>query len=220
MASSRGPGRGVATRAGSRQPRAGSPGSQPRNKQSAGPAGSRPAQHPGGRPGRSGATAVPRRQTPPHLWRLGFLVVLLGFLAVFLMPTLRGYLDQRSEITRVQQQIEEERAEIARLEEAVAQYGDDDFVERQARERLRFVRPGEVAFSVLDDTGGQLTAPVPGMATVTDEVDDARPWYGEVWQSVLIANEGLPETEVPAEVPTDGTTDGDPKGSTDGSGGR
>lgn len=216
MASSRGPGRGVASRAGSRHPRAGSPGSQPRNKQGAGSAGSRPTPHPGRRPGRGGVTATPRRQTPPHLWRLGFLVVLLGFLAVFLMPTLRGYLDQRAEITRTQQQIEQERTEIARLEEAVAQYDDDDFVERQARERLRFVRPGEVAISVLDDTGGQLTEPVPGMAAVTDEVREARPWYGEVWESVLIANKGLPETEVPA----DRTTDGKTKGSTDGNGGR
>lgn len=127
--------------------------------------------------------------------RLGLLVVLLAFLALFLTPTLRGYLDQRAEINRTERQITSEQARIDELTEELALWDDDAHLEAQARERLRFVKPGEVVFTVLDDTGEQLTEPVPGMVAVTNDVHEHRPWYGEVWESVRAANEGLPETE-------------------------
>lgn len=154
------------------------------------------------------------RQTPPHLWRLGFLVVLLGFLAVLLTPTLRGYLDQRSQIGTVEQQIVAEQAEIERLQLEIARYDDEQFVEQQARERLRFVKPGEVAFTVLDDTGEGLVEPLPGMAQVGSEARETLPWYGEVWQSVLVANDGVPAVEDPAPAgepaPTEDPDTGEP----------
>ncbi|MDQ3359454.1 MAG: septum formation initiator family protein, partial [Actinomycetota bacterium] len=150
----------------------------------------------------SGTTARPavsvaggRRSAPPHVWRLGILAVLVGFLALFLTPTLRGYLEQRAEINRMEQQITQEQDAIVELEEQVAAWDDEDYVEQQARQRLRFVKPGETAFTVVDDTGEQLTEPVPGMASVTDEVHESRPWYGEVWESVMTANEGVPEDD-------------------------
>lgn len=136
-----------------------------------------------------------RRQTPPHLWRLGALVVLIGFLGLFLTPTLRGYLDQRAAISKAEQQIASEEADIARIESELQRWDNDTFIEQQARERLRFVKPGEVAFTVLDDTGEQLSEPLPGMAPVTQDVHAHRPWYGQVWESVVTANEGLPETD-------------------------
>jgi cell division protein FtsB len=129
------------------------------------------------------------------VWRLGILAVLVGFLALFLTPTLRGYLEQRAEINRMEQQITQEQDAIVELEEQVAAWDDEDYVEQQARQRLRFVKPGETAFTVVDDTGEQLTEPVPGVASVTDEVLESRPWYGEVWESVMTANEGLPEDD-------------------------
>ncbi len=127
------------------------------------------------------------------MWRLAILTVLVGFLALFLTPTLRGYLEQRAEITRMQQQISQEEGTIADLELQIAAWEDPAFVEAQARERLRFVQPGETAFTVLDDTGEQLTEAVPGMAAVTTDVHENRPWYGQVWESVTTANEGVPE---------------------------
>jgi cell division protein FtsB len=176
MASTRGPGRG-ATR----------PAARTRHTRPA--ASTRPAT---GTPVRPTAGA-PRRQAPPHVWRLVTLVLLVGFLALFLTPTLRGYLDQRAEISRMEQLVAEEEQRIVELEEQIAAWDDPAYVERQARERLRFVKPGETAFTVLDDTGEQLTEPLPGMAPVTTEVHTNRPWYGEVWESIRTANEGLPE---------------------------
>lgn len=131
------------------------------------------------------------------MWRLGALIVLIGFLALFLTPTLRGYLDQRAAISKAEQKIAAEEAEIAQIEDDLAKWEDDAYVEQQARERLRFVRPGEVAFTVLDDTGAQLSDPLPGMTPLTENVHANRPWFGQVWESVVTANEGLPESDDP-----------------------
>ena len=189
MAGTRGPGRGGSSR------------SAPRSRASTRRPGARPKSGTTTRPA-SGTTARPavsvaggRRSAPPHVWRLGILAVLVGFLALFLTPTLRGYLEQRAEINRMEQQITQEQDAIVDLEEQIAAWDGEDYVEQQARQRLRFVKPGETAFSVVDDTGEQLAEPVPGMAAVTNEVHESRPWYGEVWESVMTANEGLPEDD-------------------------
>lgn len=208
MAHSKGPGRSAVRTSGRARP---APATHARR--AAPRPGSRPAQARQAprvpRAAAAGAATSGRRPTPPHLWRLGALVVLLLFLALFLTPTLRGYLDQRAEITRTQQQLETEQARIDELNGQIAQYGNDDFVEQQARERLRFVKPGEVAFAVLDDTGEQLTEPMPGMAAVTNEVHENRPWYGEVWESVKTANAGLPETGTKGSAPAPAGGSGD-----------
>lgn len=129
------------------------------------------------------------------MWRLGILVLLIGFLALFLTPTLRGYIEQRSDITRMQQAVAREEDRIEELKAEVQAWQEPETIEREARQRLRFVKPGETAFTVLDDTEEQLTEPLPGMAAVTTDVHEHRPWYGEVWESVVTANEGVPEDD-------------------------
>lgn len=183
MATSRGPGRGGKSRPAARE--------RARTRPTGNQAGSRPATGTPVRPQASGGMG--RRGGTPHVWRLVTLVVLVGFLALFLAPTLRGYLDQRAEISRMEQLVADEQRRIADIEAQLEAWQDPAFVERQARERLRFVKPGETAFTVLDDTGDQLTEALPGMVPVTVDVHTNRPWYGEVWESVRVANEGLPE---------------------------
>lgn len=204
MAANRGPGRGR-SRAGAKRP--------------APP--SRPASAPRSAPRSTDAAATGRRQTPPHLWRLGALIVLLGFLALFLTPTLRGYLDQRASISRAEQQIAAEQERIASIEAELERWEDDSYVEQQARQRLRFVKPGEVAFTVLDDTGEELSEPLSGMTPQTEDVHAHRPWYGQVWESVITANEGVPEPEAPPTPQTELAPEGEtpspdlPEGDTD-----
>lgn len=157
-----------------------------------GPRGRRPGT--AGQRSGGGATQL-RRPGTPQVWRLAGVALVLVLLSVFLAPTVSGYLHQREEITTLEQQIRTQQEDIAALEGKVAVWEDPEFVEQQARERLRFVQPGEVAFTVLDDTGELLTEPLPGMAAVSNDVHESRPWYGEVWESVKVANEGLPEAE-------------------------
>lgn len=137
-------------------------------------------------------TEPPRRE-PPQVWRLVTLVVLVGFIAMFLFPTLRGYMDQRADISRANQVVAEEERRIAELQDEIDAWNDPAFIEQQARERLRYVREGEVAFTVLDDLDTEVTETLPGMASITVDAHRNRPWYGEVWESVRVSNEGLPE---------------------------
>lgn len=129
--------------------------------------------------------------------RLLTLVVLVVLMGLVVAPVLSGYLRQRAEITAAQQQVAAEKQEITALERELALWDDEDYVEQQARQRLRFVQEGETAFTVVDDTGTDYTEALPGMAPVSDEVLAESPWYGQVWASVRIANEGLPETKEP-----------------------
>lgn len=150
----------------------------------------------GTRPG-TGAPVRPATpgsgRRPPQVWRLVTLMVLVGFLAMFLAPTLRGYMDQRAEISRARAVVADEERRIAELQAELAAWEDPVYIEQQARERLRYVREGEVVFTVLDDLETEVADGLPGMAPVTVDIHENRPWYGEVWESVRVANEGLPE---------------------------
>lgn len=137
------------------------------------------------------------RNAPAHVRRMITLVLLLVLMTVIIAPVLSGYLRQQADITSAQQQITQEKAEISALETELAKWDNPAYVEQQARQRLRFVKEGEVSFTVIDDTGTEYTEALPGMAPLSDEVVDTSPWYGQVWESVKIANEGLPETVEP-----------------------
>ena len=68
------------------------------------------------------------------------------------------------------------------------------FIEQQARERLKFVRVGETSYTVIDPqtppaTSGDLKIAAPATASTF-----AGPWYGQLWQSMVIA-------DVPAKAP-------------------
>ncbi|SOC53904.1 FtsB family cell division protein [Ornithinimicrobium cerasi] len=172
-----------------------SPGARPSARPAARPASRRPGPRPGVRGVSSAASSV--RRAPAHVRRLLTLVALVVVMGLIIAPVLSGYLRQRAEIGEAKRQIEAEQEEIAALQTELDRWDDPGYVERQARERLRFVKQGETAFTVLDDTGTDYTESLPGMAPVSDDVLAASPWYGQVWESVKIANEGLPETKEP-----------------------
>lgn len=153
----------------------------------------------GARPGVRSMTGAAStvRHAPAHVRRLLMLVALVVVMGLILAPVLSGYLGQRAQISAAADQIEVERSQIANLESELARWDNPAYVEQQARQRLRFVKEGETAFAVIDDSGTDYTESLPGMAPVSDEVLADSPWYGQVWESVNIANEGLPETKEP-----------------------
>ncbi|QFG67754.1 FtsB family cell division protein [Ornithinimicrobium pratense] len=164
----------------------------------------RPPRRPTARPGQPMPTRAAASRpvgvsgrTPVHVRRLITLAVLLVLMGVVVTPTLSGYLQQRADITATEQQIEAEKKEIAALEAELQTWSDPAHVEQQARERLRYVKEGETVFAVIDDTGTDYSEALPGMAPVSEETIEQSPWYGQVWESVRIANEGLPETTTP-----------------------
>jgi cell division protein FtsB len=91
------------------------------------------------------------------------------------------------------QQVEAARSQLAALEEEnrrlqadVAALHTDGEVEKLAREKLGYVRPGETAYVVLDppDTDTE-TAPTPDPALVEE-----RTWVEEIWDFLTGADLG------------------------------
>lgn len=176
-------------------PRSGRSGSAPSSRGAARSSGSRPASS---RPastrpttrqvGRSGTPADPRLDRTEVAagrggqWRWVVIGVVALVLAVLVAPTVRSYLQQRSEIRALSAQVATQRADVAALEAEQQRWRDPDYVEAQARERLKFVRVGETMYTVIDDTGS-------GVDPRNGRSGDATgPWYGYLWESLTAAD--------------------------------
>ena len=118
--------------------------------------------------------------------RLVVLAGVLAVLAVLLAPALRTYLGQRQQITALQQQVAEQRRTVSELEKVRAAWNDPAFVKAQARDRLKFVMPGEKAFTVIDPRPETAAKPSPVRAAAGTARGD-RSWFGDVWRSAQIA---------------------------------
>ncbi|WP_427383788.1 FtsB family cell division protein [Janibacter sp. G56] len=161
----RGPGRGRGARDNARRPAASRP-SAPR----------RPAK---------GAAVVPgRAEMSTRRWIiLGSVLIVV---AVLLGPTLTSYLKQRGEISDLRSQVAAQQRSVTELEQEKARWEEPEYVEQQARERLKFVKVGEKAYTVIDadpdlDTGD-------GSST-SAFVDEDASWVDQFWASAQAADD-------------------------------
>lgn len=129
---------------------------------------------------------------------MAILASIFVMLAVTLVPTLRSTLNQRSQINALRGQLAQQGQTVAALQQEQRQWSDPAYVEQQARERLKFVRVGETSYTVIDaevvpaDTGGPKIAAPARAATANS------PWYGQLWQSMVIADTSA---KAPANAP-------------------
>ncbi len=171
---------------------------------SRGPASRPPRRQPAGRTRsgtRAGATASPTATRTTAGWRgrLGsatrdrrtrrgvVLLAVLCFLAVLLGSTVAAYLGQRSDISALREKVASQEQDVAALEAERDRWRDPAYVEQQARQRLKFVKPGERSYTVLDaepEPGSGREDPVP----VGAAPDDPLPWYQTVWESTRTAD--------------------------------
>ena len=116
--------------------------------------------------------------------RAAVLVAVLIALALAYTYPVRVYLDQKSQIARMQADQATQQAEIRGLEEEVEKWDDEAYVKIQARELLYYVEPGEVPLLV--------TPADPAAARAADGSAAPEPgrWYDTRWGSVAAANEG------------------------------
>jgi len=119
-----------------------------------------------------------RRDDGSGLWRWGVIALVAVVLVVLLAPTVRSYFAQRGEIAALERQVAQGAQRVTQLEAEEERWRDPAYVEQQARERLKFVRPGEVSYTVIgaDELDGQEIA--------TGAVSETRPWYDRVWASI------------------------------------
>ena len=142
----------------------------------------------------------------------GFMVIMLGLvvLAAFvLVPTIGTYLDQRQQIAALEAAVELSREEVAELEAQRERWTDPAYITTQARERLYFVRPGEVVYLVDDDLPHEL-APQEA-EPVSEDVEQTRTdWMSQLVRSVTAAGLSqtvrVPAIGVPDEQPTPSST--------------
>jgi cell division protein FtsB len=150
------------------------------------------------RPDRTRPAAAARPRTDPQvatsstLWiRVVVLAAMVAMLAVMVVPTLRSFLSQQAQISAVRDTVAEQQADITSLEAEQRKWSDPAYIEQQARERLKFVRIGDRAYSVIEPVADTAATRQPSRAPVVSAkaVSDKAPWYGRLWQSVQVADQ-------------------------------
>jgi len=117
---------------------------------------------------------LPRRTTLTT--RATLLAAVICVLVLTLAYPLRLYLQQQAQVTALTKQNAAAQARVDALRTEVGRYGDDAWVEDEARRRLHYVMPG-------DQTYVQPAAPSPSPAAAGGRAhsspDDA--WYSQLW---------------------------------------
>ena len=102
---------------------------------------------------------APERSRPRLTRRAGFLVIVLGILAVFATAPAREYLSERGHVADLQNKAEGLERANATLQADIARLHDPTEKERLARECLGMVEAGEIAFVIGARTGDTEPAP-------------------------------------------------------------
>jgi cell division protein FtsB len=148
-------------------------------------AASRPGQRRPGRRSVRSASATAARRRPLFTGRAVLLGALVLLLALTLAGPVRQFLAGRAELVQLAAEGREldERAE--QLEQELARQADPAYAERQARERLTYVLPGDRLVVVVD---GETVEGEAG--TVVPEDADAGPssWYAGLMESLSVAD--------------------------------
>jgi cell division protein FtsB len=130
------------------------------------------------RAGREGARRPGLRIAGGRLTgRAGILALALCAVVVTIAYPLQQYLAQRSQISALNAQNAATAQQVAQLQAELAKWSDPAYVAIQARERLHYVKPGEIGYIVPNPTAGG--EPL-GMPTPTS----SQPWYDRLWSTV------------------------------------
>jgi len=127
--------------------------------------------------------------------------VLVVLVVSFALP-LRSWFAQRGELEDLREDIASDQQAISELERQLDRWEDPRYIEAQARERLRYVKPGDIGFIVIGDDPAAPADPA-------DEIADATAglWWQRLWTSVEKVDQGTvldaSDTGPPAE-PGDG----------------
>jgi cell division protein FtsB len=148
-------------------------------------ASSRPAQRRSGRrTARSSATAAVRRR-PLFTGRAVLLGGLVLLLALTLAGPIRQYLAGRAELVRLAAEGRQLDQQAADLQKELERQSVSAYAERQARERLTYVLPGDRLVIVADGSSVEGDA---GTIPATDPGSNSLPWYQGLLQSVTDAD--------------------------------
>ncbi|MGH3688189.1 MAG: FtsB family cell division protein [Pseudonocardiaceae bacterium] len=106
--------------------------------------------------------------------------LLAGVICVLILSVavpLRNYVGQRAELAAVYEQQHILADKVAELQRRRGLLADPQHIETQARERLRYVHPGEAPY-VVQLPPGTVAA---GAGRIQASM---QPWYGQLWKSI------------------------------------
>ncbi len=110
--------------------------------------------------------------------RAAMLAAVVCVLALSVAVPLRNYVGQRSELAAVHEQQQVLTDKVAELQRRRTLLEDPQHIQAQARERLRYVRPGEAPYLVQLPPGATVAAGT-GSVEVPRQL-----WYTELWKSI------------------------------------
>lgn len=146
--------------------------------------------------------------------RLGFTArraaVLAGLICVLTLTIagpVRTYFAQRTEMNQLAASEAALRRQIADLEQRKTKLGDPPYIAAQARERLGFVKPGDIPFQV-QLPAGAAEPTQPGSTAAKPANTD--PWYTSLWHTIADAPHLPPVTTPAPEAPPAPTEPGAP----------
>jgi cell division protein FtsB len=117
--------------------------------------------------------------------RVAVLASIAVFLVLLLGSTVAAWVHQSSQISALRDTVAAQERDVAELKAEQERWTDPAYVEQQARQRLKFVRPGEKSYTVLDPaprTRDDLAG------TDVAQPREALPWFQAVWQSARTAD--------------------------------
>jgi cell division protein FtsB len=113
--------------------------------------------------------------------RAALLAALVCVLMLSVAVPLRNYVGQRAELAAVYEQQQILADKIAELERRRGLLADSQHIETQARERLRYVLPGQAPYLVQLPPGTIATGDTDANGTVQAS---AQLWYSQLWKSI------------------------------------
>ncbi|UXA05842.1 septum formation initiator family protein [Mycobacterium sp. SMC-2] len=136
--------------------------------------------------------------------RLGFtarraavLAAVVCVLTLTIAGPVRTYFAQRTEMNQLMASEAALRRQIADLEQRKAKLADPAYIAAQARERLGFVKPGDIPFQVQLPATAATPSEPGGQAAKPASTD---PWYTSLWHTIADAPH-LPPANVPPPEP-------------------
>ncbi|QLL06532.1 FtsB family cell division protein [Mycobacterium vicinigordonae] len=144
--------------------------------------------------------------------RAAILAAVMCVLTLTIAGPVRTYFAQRTEMEQLSASEAALRRQIAELEQRKGQLADPAYIAAQARERLGFVKPGDIPFQVQLPPGAA-TPQQPG----TEPGGHAKnePWYTSLWHTIADAPHlppGANQPPEPAPVPPGSPTPTTPGG--------
>jgi cell division protein FtsB len=129
--------------------------------------------------------------------RAAILAAVVCVLTLTIAGPVRTYFAQRTEMSQLSATEAALRGQIKDLEQRKGQLGDPAYIAAQARERLGFVKPGDIPFQVqLPPTTA--VSPQPGSEVGSQAKNE--PWYTSLWHTIADSPH-LPHAATPAPEP-------------------